>query len=67
MSDRFELEDRITKFHMFSDLIRDLCTSTVEHDLSVDEITNGLEGIAVLIDNHAKITFDIFTQVLGLD
>lgn len=67
MSDRFELENRITQFGNFSALIRDLSHNILEHDLSVDEICNILEGIAGLIDNHERITFDVFKQSFNLD
>lgn len=65
--DRFDLENKITKTSIFADHIRDLSASIIEHDLSTDEIVNGLEGLAVLIESHERSMFDIFKQVFKLD
>lgn len=65
--DRFDLENKITKTSIFSDHIRDLSSSILEHDLSTDEIVNALEGLAVLIESHERSMFSIFQQVFKLD
>lgn len=65
--DRFDLENRISQFGNFANLIRDLSHCILEHDLSTDEVVNALEGIAVTIDNHEKLTFDTFIQTFKLD
>lgn len=67
MSDRFELENRISQFGNFANIIRDLSHCIMEYDLSTDEVVNALEGIAVTIDNHERLTFDTFIQTLKLD
>lgn len=67
MVDRFELENRIAQFGNFSSFIRDLSHNILEHDLSIDETCNILEGIAGMIDNHERITFDVFKQAFNLD
>lgn len=64
---RFELENRICQFGNFSNIIRDLSHCILEYDLSTDEVVNALEGIAVTIDNHEKLTFDTFIQTFKLD
>lgn len=65
--DRFDLEQKITKTSIFSDHLRDLSSSVMEHNLSTDEIVNALEGLAVLIESHERSLFDIFIQVFHLD
>lgn len=65
--DRFDLENRICQFGNFAAIIRDLSHSILEFDLSTDEVVTSLEGIAIIIDNHEKLTFDTFAQTLKLD
>lgn len=65
--DRFELENKITKTAVFSDHLRDLSSSILEHDLSTDEIVNAIEGLAVLIESHERSLLDTFVQVFKLD
>ena len=67
MKDRFDLEDKISKTSIFSDHLRDLNVSIMEHGLSNDEIVNALEGLAVLIESHERVLFDTFCQVFNLD
>ena len=65
--DRFDLETKILKTSLFADHLRDLCASILENHLFVDEIANGLEGLAVLIESHENALFDIFKRVHKLD
>jgi hypothetical protein len=65
--DRFELENKITNFHSFSDNLRSLANSFLEGRLDRDGLANGLEGLAVLIDVHTDETFDVFCDVFKLD
>jgi|688.fasta_scaffold358685_5 hypothetical protein len=67
MKDRFDLEDKINKTSIFADHLRDLSASILEHDLSKDQISNALEGLAVLIESHERVLFDTFIQALKLD
>jgi hypothetical protein len=67
LMDRFDLESKITKTSIFADHLRDLSCSILEHDLSTDEITNALEGLAVLIESHERVLFDTFVQAFKLD
>lgn len=64
---RFELENKITKTSIFADHLRDLSRSILEEDISTDEIVNGLEGLAILIESHERAMFDIFSQTFQLD
>jgi hypothetical protein len=65
--DRFDLEQKITKTSIFSDHLRDLSSSILEHDLSTDEIVNALEGLAILIESHERSLFDTFAKTFKLD
>lgn len=67
MKDRFDLETEITHTNMFAKNLRDLAYSVLEHDMSRDEITNALEGLAILIESHERVLFDTFTQAFQLD
>lgn len=65
--DRFDLETKITKTSVFADHLRDLSRSILEDGLSVDEISNALEGLAILIEAHERSLFEIFVRVFQLD
>lgn len=65
--DRFDLESKISRTSIFADHLRDLSYSILEHDLTTDEITNAIEGLAVLIESHERSLFDTFIQVFKLD
>jgi hypothetical protein len=65
--DRFDLENKITKTSLFADHCRDLAHSIIEHNLTIDEVANTLEGLAVLIESHERVLFDTFIQVFKLD
>lgn len=67
MKDRFDLENKINKTSIFADHLRDLSSSIIEHDLSKDEISNALEGLAILIESHEQNLFDTFVQIFKLD
>lgn len=65
--DRFDLESKIIKTSLFADHLRDLSCSILEHDLTTDEIVNAIEGLAVLIESHERVLFDIFVKAFKLD
>lgn len=67
MKDRFDLEQKINFTGTFSEHLRDLGHNVLEHGMTIDEIANALEGLAILIDSHEKVLFDTFTQALHLD
>jgi hypothetical protein len=67
MKNRFDLEQEICQVANFSNHLRNINTSILEHELSQDEIVNALEGLAVLIQSYENVLFDTFTQVLKLD
>lgn len=65
--DRFDLEAKISKTSVFADHLRDLCSIVLEHGMTDDEIVNAMEGLAILIESHEKVLFDIFVRVFQLD
>jgi hypothetical protein len=65
--DRFDLEEQITKLYSLVDSINDISYGVLEGNLSTDEISNALDGLAVLTEVKIKKLFDVFTQVHGLD
>lgn len=67
MKDRFDLENEITRTHVFADQLRLISYGVLEKTSSTDEIANALEGLAVLIDLHASQLFDTFCQSHNLD
>lgn len=67
MKDRFELENEISHLHVFADQLGTLSEGVLEHDLTSDEIVNGLEGLRVLITLHAQKMHDTMSQIFHLD
>jgi hypothetical protein len=67
MKDRFELENDIISTHNFSSHIRDLSNAMLEETIDTDEVSNALEGIAVLIDLHAQKMYDTMCEVFCLN
>jgi len=67
MSDRFDLESKITDTYHFVDHLNDLSYGVLETNLSQDEIANALHGLAVLVKVHSDKLFEVFSQVFKLD
>ena len=67
MADRFDLENKITDTYNFVTHINDLSDSVVNGNLSEDEISNALNGLAILLKCHSDKLFEVFTQALKLD
>lgn len=67
MKDRFDLENEISQTSIFAKHLRDISCGIMEDQLTIDETTNALEGLAVLIEAHERVLFDTFTQALKLD
>jgi|LakMenEpi03Aug12_release.lakeMendotaPanAssembly.Ray.scaffolds.fasta_scaffold2468781_1 hypothetical protein len=65
--DRFDLEEQITKLYSLVDSINDISYGVLEGNLSTDEISNALDGLAVLTEVKIKKLFDVFIQVHELD
>ena len=67
MADRFDLESKITDTYNFVTHINDLSDSVLNGNLSQDEISNALNGLAILFKCHSDKLFEVFTQALKLD
>jgi hypothetical protein len=67
MADRFDLESKITDTYNFVTHINDLSDSVLNGNLSEDEISNALNGLAILLKCHSDKLFEVFTQALKLD
>jgi putative lipase involved disintegration of autophagic bodies len=65
--DRFTLESKITDTYNFVTHINDLSDSVLNGNLSEDEISNALNGLAILLKCHTDKLFEVFTQALKLD
>jgi hypothetical protein len=67
MSDRFDLESKITDTYNFVTNINDLSESVSNGNLSEDEIVNALNGLSILVKCHTDKLFEVFSQALKLD
>lgn len=67
MKDRLNLEEEISQLHNFADQLGTLSEGILEHNLSQDEVSNGLEGLKVLLTIHAYKLHDTMTQCFKLD
>jgi hypothetical protein len=67
MSDRFDLESKITDTYNFVTNINDLGESVSNGNLSEDEIVNALNGVAILLKCHTDKLFEVFSEALKLD
>lgn len=67
MSDRFDLESKITDTYNFINHLNDLSESVSNGNLDNDAIVNALNGLAVVLKCHTDKLFEVFTQALTLD
>lgn len=67
MKDRFDLENEISQLHNFADQLGTLSEGILEHNLSQDEVSNGIEGLKVLLTIHANKLMDTMSQCFKLD
>ena len=67
MKDRFDLENDITSIYTFVEHLKLISLGILEHEMTSDEIVNAIEGVAQLLELHARKTFDTFTQAFKLD
>ena len=65
--DRFKLENQITGLHSIVDSINDISYGVLETDMDKDDISNALDGLAVMVDIKIQKLFDTFTATFGLD
>lgn len=67
MSDRFDLESKITDTYNFVTNINDLSESVSNGNLHENEIVNALNGLSILLKCHTDKLFEVFSQALKLD
>jgi hypothetical protein len=67
MKDRFDLENEILALHNLAENLGTLSEGILEHDLSRDEIVNGIEGLRVMLTIQANKLMDTMTQCFKLD
>jgi hypothetical protein len=67
MKDRFNLEEEISQLYNFADQLGTLSEGILEHNLSQDEVSSGLEGLKVLLTIHANKLSDTMSQCFKLD
>lgn len=67
MKDRFDIENEIMSIYSFSTNLRDISNAILEEELTVDETANVLEGVAVLLDIHAKKMYDTMCEAFSLN
>jgi hypothetical protein len=67
MKDRFNLEDEIMALHNFADNLGILSEGILEHNLTVDETVNAIEGLRVMLTLQANKLMDTMTQCFKLD
>jgi hypothetical protein len=65
--DRFDLECHIMNMHSIVDDLNNISYGVLEEQMTEDEITNALHGLAVMTEIKIKKLFNVFTQVFKLD
>lgn len=65
--DRFDLEDQIMKSDNISDELEMIACAILERQLTEDEMSNALIGLATVHRIRTKHLFECFKNVLELD
>jgi hypothetical protein len=65
--DRFDLEDQIMKSDNISDELEMIACAILERQLTEDEMSNALIGLATVHRIRTKHLFECFKSVLELD
>jgi len=64
---RFDLEQKILETHNFVDRLNDISYGVIEVGMTQDEVSNAIDGLAVLIKLHAEKLFDLYKKTFNLD
>lgn len=64
---RFNLEQKILETHDFVDRLNDISYGVLETEMTKDEISDAIHGLAVLLKLHTEKTFDLYKLVFNLD
>jgi hypothetical protein len=67
MKDRFNLEEEISELYNFADQLDAISKGVLEYDLSLDDTSNALNGLRVLLNLHAQKLHDTMNQCFLLD
>jgi hypothetical protein len=67
MKDRFNLEDEINQLYTFTDQLGNISEGVLEHNLSIDETVNTIEGLRVMLELQAAKLNDTMCQCFQLD
>lgn len=65
--DRFELENQIMSLHSIVDSLNDISYGVLENEMSSDDISNVLNGLAIMVDLKISKLFDAYRTVFKLD
>lgn len=65
--DRFDLEQKILETHDFVDRLNDISYGIIEVGMTQDEVSNAIDGLAVLLKLHSEKLFDLYKQTFNLD
>lgn len=67
MKNRFNMEDEINTLYSFSEQLSTLSEGILEHNLSIDDTINVIEGLRVMINLQAQKLHDTMCQCFKLD
>ena len=65
--DRFELESQIMGLHSIVDSLNDISYGVLEADMSADDISNAVDGLAVMVELKIAKLFDLYKSIFQLD
>jgi hypothetical protein len=64
---RFELENQIMGLHSIVDSLNDISYGVLEADMTHDDITNAIDGLAVMVELKIARLFDAYKATFYLD
>lgn len=65
--DKYDLEQKITETYNFVDRLNDISYGVIETQMTNDEISDAVHGLAILLKLHIEKTFDQYKKVFHLD
>lgn len=64
---KYDLEQKILETHDFVDRLNDISYGVLETQMTQDEISDAVHGLAVLLKLHTEKMFDLYKRVFNLD
>lgn len=64
---RFDLEQKINETHNFIDQLNDISYAVLENELSQNETSDAIHGVAILLKLHTQKLFDVYKKIFSLD